>query len=200
VGVLGERLLVQRGGIVIPWASSWSLQFCGACGNGGLSVSEACNEVVPVFFIKGFVNPVLEGAIIINGDFRDVREKKTKSFDDVILVVKEGVAYTTNIVAARSHLLLGWTVVWPTHCSPKKIKLASSNHVANARDVVLLTCLLCRCSSFTQNIDMQSIRQIFRWRNTSSLFERAFRIDQVSHPHKSRFMGIARMSKYLLHM
>ena len=114
---------------MVPWASSWSWQFCGACGNGGLSVSEACGEVVPVFFVKGFVNPVLEGAIIINGDFRDVREKKTKIFDNVILVVKEGAANTMNIVAARSHHLLGWTVVWPTHCFPKKIKLVSSNHL-----------------------------------------------------------------------
>ena len=121
---------------MIPWALSSSWQFCGACGNGGLLVSEACDEVVPVFFVKGFVNPVLEGAMIINGDFRDVREKKTKIFDDVILVVKEGAADTMNIVAACSHHLLGWMVVWPTHCFPKKIKLASSNHVANAGDVV----------------------------------------------------------------
>jgi hypothetical protein len=32
---------------------------------------------------------------------------------------------------------------------------------------------------------------MFRFKKTSSLFERDFLIDQVSHPYKSRFMGMA---------
>jgi hypothetical protein len=47
---------------------------------------------------------------------------------------------------------------------------------------------------------MRRIRQMFRCRKTSSLLKRAFLIDQVSHPHRSKFMGIAQKSKYLLQM
>jgi hypothetical protein len=39
---------------------------------------------------------------------------------------------------------------------------------------------------------------MLRWRKTSSLFERVFRIDHVSHPHRSRFIRIARNKRYLL--
>ena len=121
---------------MIPRALSWAWKFGGACRNGGLSVGEACNEVVPILFVAGFVDPVLEGAIFVDGDFRDVRKKETKVFHNEIFVVKEGTADTTNIVAARSHQLLGWTIVRAAHCFPKKIKLTSGNHIANARNVI----------------------------------------------------------------
>jgi hypothetical protein len=32
---------------------------------------------------------------------------------------------------------------------------------------------------------------MLRWRKTSSLLDRAFLIDHVSHPHRRRFIGIA---------
>ena len=41
-----------------------------------------------------------------------------------------------NIVAARSHHLLGRTVVQSPHCLSKKIKFVGGNHVANLRDIV----------------------------------------------------------------
>ena len=63
-GVLGGRVVDLGGGIMIPRASSWAWKFGGARGNGGLLVGEACNEVVPIFFVAGFVDPVLEGAIL----------------------------------------------------------------------------------------------------------------------------------------
>ena len=99
-------------------------------------VGEACNEVVPIFFVVGFIDPVLEGAIFVDGDFREVRKKETKVFHNEIVVVKEGTANTTGIVAARSHHLLGWAIVRTAHCFPKKIKLTSGNHIANARNVI----------------------------------------------------------------
>ena len=121
---------------MIPWTSLQPWQFCGPSGNGSLTICEACKEVVPVFFVEGFIDPVLEGAIFINGVFRDIREKETKIIDNVVLLVEIGAPDLTNVVAARSHHLLGWLVGWSTHGLPKKIKLASSNHVANAGDVV----------------------------------------------------------------
>ena len=39
-----------------------------------MSVSEAVNKLCPVFFMVGFSNPALEGAKIIDSDFRNVGE------------------------------------------------------------------------------------------------------------------------------
>jgi hypothetical protein len=121
---------------MIPWTSSRSWQFCGTCGDGGLTICEACKKVVPVLFVEGFVDPVFEGAVLVNGNFRNIHKKETKILDDVILVVEKGAPNATNIVAARSHHLLGWTVGWSPHGLPKEIELTSSNHVADAGDVV----------------------------------------------------------------
>jgi hypothetical protein len=62
------------------------------------------------------------------------------------------------------------------------------------------TCSLWIRSAFTCIINMQMIRQMLQCRKTSSLLERAFLIDRVLHPHKSRFMGIAQKRRYLLQM
>ena len=99
-------------------------------------VGQAIEEIVPIFFVKGFIDPVLEGTIVINSHFRDIRKKEAKILYDKIFVVKKGTSDTTNIVAARSHHLLGWAIVRTTHCFSKKIKLASGNHVTDAGNVV----------------------------------------------------------------
>ena len=73
---------------------------------------------------------------MINGNFRDIREEKTKILDNVILVVEEGPPDARKIVAARSYHLLGWPVGWSTHGLSKEVMLTSSNHVTDAGDVV----------------------------------------------------------------
>jgi hypothetical protein len=73
---------------------------------------------------------------LINGNFRDVREEKTKILDNVVLVVEEGPPNATTIVAACSYHLLGWPVGWSTHGLSKEVELTSSNHVTDAGDVV----------------------------------------------------------------
>jgi hypothetical protein len=40
-----------------------------------LAVGQAIEEIVPIFFVKGFIDPVLEGTIVINSHFRDIRKK-----------------------------------------------------------------------------------------------------------------------------
>jgi hypothetical protein len=99
-------------------------------------ICEACKKVVPVLFVEGFVDPVFQGAVLINGNFRDIREEKAKILDNVILVVEERPPYTTDIVAACSQHLLGWPVRWSTYGFSKEVELTSSNHVANSGDVV----------------------------------------------------------------
>ena len=72
---------------MVPWALSRTRQLSRACGDGGLAINETCNEVVPIPFVEGFVDPVLEGTILVNGDFRDIRERETKILDNIILVM-----------------------------------------------------------------------------------------------------------------
>ena len=101
-----------------------------------MAVGQAIEEIVPIFFVKGFIDPVVERSIVINSHFRDIRKKEAKILQDKIFVVKEGTSDTTNIVAARSHHLLGRAIMRATHCFPKKIKLASGNHVTDAGNVI----------------------------------------------------------------
>ncbi len=129
-------MLVWRWSVVVPWASSRAWHLCGACGNGGLAVREACNEVVPVCFIKSFIDPVFEGAILVNGDFGNIGKEEAKIRYNEIFIVEEGTPDTTDIVAACSHHLLGWAIVRTAHGLAKEIKLTSSNHVANSWDVI----------------------------------------------------------------
>ena len=129
-------MLMWGGDVMVPWTSSRTWQLSGACGDGGLAICETCNEVVPVCFVECFVDPVFQGTILVNGDFRDICEKETKILYNIILVMEEGSPDTTDVVTACSHHLLGWTVGWSTHGLPKEIKLTSSNHVANTGDVI----------------------------------------------------------------
>ena len=62
--------------------------------------------------------------------------KRRRRFDNVILVVEEGLPDAMNIVAAHSYHLLGWPVGWSTHGLSKEVMLTSSNHVTDAGDVV----------------------------------------------------------------
>jgi hypothetical protein len=101
-----------------------------------LSVGQAIDEIVPIFFVACFIDPVFERSIVVNGHFRDIRKKEAKVLHNKIFVVKEGTPDTTNIVAARSHHLLGWTIVRAAHCLPKKIKLTSGNHITDAGNVI----------------------------------------------------------------
>jgi hypothetical protein len=101
-----------------------------------LAVGQAIEEIVPIFFVKGFIDPVFERSIVINSHFRDIRKKEAKILHDKVFVLKEGTSNTANIVTARSHHLLGRAIVRATHCFPKEIKLASGNHVTDAGNVI----------------------------------------------------------------
>ena len=56
-----------------------------------------------------------------------------------------------------------------------------------------------RCSC-TVDIEIWRMRRMLRWRNTSNLSSCDFRSDQVSAPHKSRFIEIAQKRRYLMYM
>ncbi len=82
------------------------------------------------------MDPILEGAVVVDSNFRDVSEEKVKILDDIILVVKEGATDLANIITACSQHLLGRAVVWPAYCFSKKVELTVSNHVTHARYVI----------------------------------------------------------------
>jgi hypothetical protein len=67
------------------------------------------------------LDPILEGAVVVDSNFRDISEEKAKILDDIILVVKEGATDSANIIiTACSQHLLGRAVVWPAYCFSRK--------------------------------------------------------------------------------
>ncbi len=89
------------------------------------------------------MDPILEGAIAVDSNFRDVSKEKAKILEDIILVVKEGATNLANIITACSQHLLGRAVVWPAYCFFKKVELTGSNHVTHARYVIKYSPHLC---------------------------------------------------------
>jgi hypothetical protein len=135
-GVLEVRGVGLGGGIMVSGTASWSRPLVGAWGNGGLSVKKTCNQVVPVFFIQGFMYLVLEGAVVIDGDFRYVGKEKVEVLHNVVLVVEEGTSNLADIVPARCQHLLSRTVVWSTYCLAQEVELTRSNHVSDSGYVI----------------------------------------------------------------
>jgi hypothetical protein len=41
-----------------------------------MSVGEAVDKLCPVFFMEGFSDPALEGAEIVDGDFRNIGKEE----------------------------------------------------------------------------------------------------------------------------
>ncbi len=82
------------------------------------------------------MDPILEGAVVVDSNFRDVSKEKGKILDNIILVVKEGATNSANIITACSQYLLGRAVVWPAYCFSKKVELMGSNHVTHTRYVI----------------------------------------------------------------
>jgi hypothetical protein len=69
-------------------------------------VSKAVDKLCPVFFVEGFLNPALEGAKIVDGDFGNVGKEETEVLDDVVIGVKKRTSHWADIVTAcRQHLL-----------------------------------------------------------------------------------------------
>ena len=135
-GRWGKRLLVLRGGIVIPGASSGSWPFVRPNGYYSLSVGETVDKFIPILLVGCFFNPILERAVVVDGDFRYVGKEETQVSHDEVFVVEERASHLSNVVAARSQHLLCWPVEWTTYCLPNEIKLACSYHVGHTRYVI----------------------------------------------------------------
>ncbi len=86
--------------------------------------------------IGGLKDQIVEGAVVINVDFRYVGKKKTEIFHSIAFVVEEWASYLSNIVTACSQHLLGGVIMWSAHRFPNEIKLSGGDHVASTRCVI----------------------------------------------------------------
>jgi hypothetical protein len=75
-----------------------------------MSVGEVVDKLRPVLFVEGFSNPALEGAKIVDCDFRYVGEEEAEVFDDAVLGMKKRGTYWMYIVAACCQHLLRWAI------------------------------------------------------------------------------------------
>ncbi len=127
---------IRGGGIIVSGTASWLRPLVGARGNGGLLVKKTCNQVVPVFFIQGFTYPMLEGAVVIDGDFRYSGKEKVEVLHNVVFVVEDGTSNLADIVAARCQHLLSRMVLRSTCRLAEEVELMCSNHVFNLGYVI----------------------------------------------------------------
>jgi hypothetical protein len=79
---------------------------------------------------------MLEGAIVVDGDFRYVGKEKAEVLHNVVLVVEEGTSNLADIDTARCQHLLSWTVVWSTYRLAQEVELMRSNHVSDSGYVI----------------------------------------------------------------
>jgi hypothetical protein len=79
---------------------------------------------------------MLEGAVVVDGDFRYVGKEKGEVLHNVVLVVQEGTSNSADIVAAHYQHLLSRTVVWSMYCLAQEVELTCSNHVSDLGYVI----------------------------------------------------------------
>jgi hypothetical protein len=117
-GRWGERLLVLRGGIVIPGALSGSWPFVRLSGYYCLSVGETVDEFIPILLVGCFLDPILERAVVVDGDFRYVGKEETQVSHDEVFVVEERSSHSWNVVTACGQHLLCRSIEWTAYRLP----------------------------------------------------------------------------------
>ncbi len=61
---------------------------------------------------------MFEGATVIYCDLRYVCKEEMEIYHNNVFIVKEGMAYMLDIIAACCQHLLGWLFGWSTNCLP----------------------------------------------------------------------------------
>ncbi len=105
------------GGFILVVATHWGVGGWGLGGEAGIQLVWSS-----IAQWRGLANPIFEGAVVTNGDFRYIGKKKTEIFHNIVFVVMEWASYLSNIVTSCSQHLLGRTVMLSLHGFPKKIK------------------------------------------------------------------------------
>jgi hypothetical protein len=129
-------MLLTGGGIMVPWTPLWSRPFVRVGWNGGVSIREACDKLIPVLFVGCFFNPTFERAERVNCDLGDIHKQKLEVLHDKIFVVKEWSSNPSNLVATRCQHLLGWAVMRSSHYLSNEVKLSGGNHITYSGYVI----------------------------------------------------------------
>ena len=101
-----------------------------------MSVGETVDEFIPILLVGCFLDPILERAVVVDGDFRYVGKEETQVSHDEVFVVEERASHSSNVVAACGQHLLCWPVEWTAYCLPNEIELSCGDHVGHTRYVV----------------------------------------------------------------
>ena len=116
-------LLLPGGGIMVPRTSLWPGPFVRAGWNGGVSVCEARDKLIPVLFVGCFLNPTFERAECVNCDLRDIHKQKLEFLHDKIFIVEKRSSDPLNLVATCCQHLLGWAVMRSSHYLSNEVEL-----------------------------------------------------------------------------
>jgi hypothetical protein len=79
---------------------------------------------------------MLEGAVVIDGDFRYVGKEKAEVLHNAVLVVEDGTSNSVDIVAACCQHLLSRMAVWSMYCLAQEVELMRSYHVSDSEYVI----------------------------------------------------------------
>ncbi len=101
-----------------------------------LSVCETVDKFIPILLVGCFLNPILDRAVVVDGDFRYVGKEETQVSHDEVFVVEKRSSHSSNVVAACGQHLLCRSVEWTAYRLPYEVELTCSDHVGHTRYVV----------------------------------------------------------------
>jgi hypothetical protein len=95
------------GGIMVPWTSSWSRPFVRVGWNGGVSVCEAPDKLIPVLFVGCSLNPTFERAECVNCDLPGIRNQLRNLLTRVTMLHRSGRWPNQHLHLSRIKLCIG---------------------------------------------------------------------------------------------
>ena len=90
----------------------------------------------PVLLIGGLIDPVLEGAIAVNGVGGHAFKKKLQTPHHGVLGVSLWADYSSLVIATGHDHAYRHSIVETSNSLPHEVKLSGGNHVLKVRDVV----------------------------------------------------------------
>ena len=99
-------------------------------------VEEALDQLAPVFLVRGFVNPISQGAKSVNLDCGYILEKKTKVLDHEVFPRHLWTPHSAFMITPCSDHVAGGAVGWSVYHFSEKVHLSRGDHVADTGDGV----------------------------------------------------------------
>ena len=99
-------------------------------------VKEALDQLAPVFLVRSFMNPVLQGAISVNLNCGYVPEKEAEVLDHEVFSRRLWAPHAAFMVAACGDHVARGAVRWSANNFSDEVHLPRGDHVADAGDGV----------------------------------------------------------------